>query len=128
MNTGENGPINGELKPGDLKILVVDDEAMLRSVIHDFLNMLGFTDHLMAANGLEAVEALRAQPIDLMLSDIRMPRMELQDVLPIVKSEFPDLAVIATSGLSDFENAATIFAGGAHDFLGKPLDLRALET
>ena len=116
------------IDPASLRILIVDDEPMLRSVIHDFLEMLGYTNHTMAGDGMEALEMIRAAPTDLMLSDIRMPRMELQDVLQAVRREAPTLSVIATSGYSDFESALSIFNEGAHDFLGKPLNLNALES
>ena len=113
--------------PANLSVLVVDDEPMLRTVIQDFLNMLGFVNQWEAGDGLEALDVLRSRSVDCMISDIRMPNMELEELLRTIGKEFTDLIVIATSGYSDFENAAKIFKLGAHDFLGKPLNLDALE-
>jgi response regulator RpfG family c-di-GMP phosphodiesterase len=110
-----------------LTVLIVDDEPMLRSVIQDFLLMLGFENQRVAGDGIEALEVMRAEPIDFMLSDIRMPKMELEELLGVVKQEFPRLIVVATSGFSDLESARNIFMKGAHDFIGKPLNLDALE-
>ena len=110
-----------------LRVLIVDDEPMLRSVIQDFLLMLGFENQRVAGDGLEALEVMRAEPVDFMLSDIRMPKMELEELLGVVKQEFPRLVVVATSGFSDLESARNIFVKGAHDFIGKPLNLDALE-
>jgi response regulator RpfG family c-di-GMP phosphodiesterase len=110
-----------------LRVLIVDDEPMLRSVIQDFLLMLGFENQRVAGDGLEALEVMRAEPIDFMLSDIRMPKMELEELLGVIKQEFPRLVVVATSGFSDLESARNIFVKGAHDFIGKPLNLDALE-
>lgn len=110
-----------------LKVLIVDDEPMLRSVIQDFLLMLGFTEQRVAGDGIEALEVIRSEPIDFMLSDIRMPKMELEELLGVIKKEFPGLIVVATSGFSDLESARNIFIKGAHDFIGKPLNLDALE-
>lgn len=110
-----------------LRLLIVDDEPMLRSVIQDFLLMLGFEHQFVAGDGEEALEVLRREPIDLMLSDMRMPKMELEELLAVVQQELPNLTVIATSGYSDLENARNVFLKGAHDFLGKPLNLDALE-
>jgi response regulator RpfG family c-di-GMP phosphodiesterase len=111
-----------------LKVMIVDDEAMLRSVIEEFLGMLDYEDPIIASNGQQALEALRSQPIDCVISDIRMPEMPLEELLPIVNEEFPRMVVIATSGYSDFETAVSIIKKGAHDFLGKPLNLDALEV
>lgn len=112
---------------GKIRILIVDDEPMLRSVIQDFLLMLGFEEQFVASDGMEALEVIRANTIDCMLSDIRMPKMELEELLGVIQKEFPKLIVVATSGYSDLASARNIFNKGAHDFLGKPLNLDALE-
>jgi len=111
----------------DLRVLIVDDEPMLRSVIQDFLTMLGVTQQYVAGDGVEALEVIRSRPIDCMLSDIRMPKMELEELLGIIQREYPALIVIATSGYDDLGTARNIFCKGAHDFLGKPLNLDDLE-
>ena len=121
--------VNSSTQPfKQMRVLIVDDEPMLRSVIQDFLGVLGFPEPLMAGNGLEALEIIRTHPIDVAVSDIRMPEMELEDLLKIVQREFPQLIVIATSGYSDFDRAFDIISKGAHDFLGKPLNLDILEV
>lgn len=112
----------------NLRLLVVDDEAMLRSVIQEFLTILGFKQHYLAGDGQQALEILRSQPIDCVLSDIRMPEMELEELLAVIRKEWPGIVVIATSGYSDMESAANIIGKGAADFLGKPLNLDALEA
>lgn len=110
-----------------MRILVTDDEPRLRSVIGEFLEAI--TDCLFAeaGDGLEALEYLRANPVDCLLSDIKMPRMDLEQLLGHVAQEFPGVIVIATSGNSDVDTARRIFELGAHDFLAKPLDLDLLE-
>ncbi len=112
----------------DLRLLVVDDEAMLRSVIQEFLTILGFKQHHLAGDGRQALEILNSQPIDCVLSDIRMPEMELEELLAVIRRQWPGIVVIATSGYSDMESAAGIIGKGAADFLGKPLNLDALEA
>jgi CheY-like chemotaxis protein len=114
--------------PTGLKILVVDDEPMLRSVIEDFLSLLGFEAPMIAGDGRQALQCLRSAPVDCMISDIRMPEMPLEELLVFVESEFPRLQVVATSGYSDLESARFIIEKGAHDFLGKPLNLDGLEV
>src|SRR5687768_3759499 len=96
----------------DMRLLIVDDEPMLRSVIQEFLEMLGYTNFSVAGDGREGLEVLRAKPIDCMISDIRMPEMELEELLGIVRQEYPQLIVIATSGYSDFSTYANILRRG----------------
>lgn len=115
-------------EPNEIKILIVDDEPMLRSVIVEFLSMLGFERHQTAGDGREALDVLREHPIDCMISDVRMPEMELEELLGIIQREFPRMVVVATSGYSDFDSAVHIMNQGAHDFLGKPLNLDSLEV
>lgn len=114
-------------RPADFRILIVDDEAVLRSVIEEFLGMIGYTQLDTAGDGQEALDIIRAHPIDCMISDLRMPKMELEELLGILRVEYPRLTVIATSGYSEFETARFVFERGASDFLGKPLNLDALE-
>lgn len=119
---GEGAALNQKLQ-----VLVTDDEPMLRSVIGDFIETLDTCRFLEAGDGVEALESLRRQPADVLLSDMRMPRMDLEELLGHIRTEFPDLIVIATSGYSDADNACFVLEKGAHEFLAKPLDLDMLE-
>lgn len=110
-----------------LRILIVDDEPMLRSVIEEFLGLIGYAPPVLAGDGREALEQLRSGTFDCVISDIRMPEMPLEELLGVIGEEFPRLIVIATSGYNDLENAMHIIERGAHDFLGKPLNLDSLE-
>lgn len=110
-----------------IQVLVADDEPGLRAVIGEFLELLDFCNFAEANDGVEALEYLRSYPIDCILSDVRMPRMDLEELLPKLRTEFPNLIILASSGYSDVENAYTILEMGAHEFLAKPLDLDLLE-
>lgn len=110
-----------------LNVLITDDEPMLRSVIGDFMEVLDLCAFEQANDGIEALEHLRGKPVDCLLSDIRMPRMNLEKLMGEISKEFPDLVVIATSGYSDLESVIHIHEIGADEFLAKPLDLDALE-
>ena len=115
------------MKPKPLHVLITDDEPMLREVIAEFLDCLDFCTCAEAGNGAEALEYLEAHRVDCLLSDIKMPRMGLEEALPRITREYPETIVIATSGYSDLEVASKIFRLGAHEFLAKPLDLDLLE-
>ncbi|GEM_PF-586385 len=110
-----------------IHVLVADDEPMLRGIIAEFLDSLAFVTHAEVADGAEALAYIRAHPVDCLLSDIRMPRMDLRAVLAVLREEDLPPAVIATSGYSDPATAAEILRQGAVDFLAKPLDLDRLE-
>lgn len=115
----------------EMHVLIVDDESMLRSVILEYLDLIGVKSCLMAEDGQQALEILRSQPpgepIHCMISDIRMPRMELKELLGHINKEFPEIMVVATSGYSDMGSAHEIFEKGAQDFLAKPLNLDYIE-
>lgn len=110
-----------------LHVLIADDEPMLRSVLVEFLDSLGNCTHAEAGDGVEALEYLRTHHVDCLLSDARMPRMDLEQLLQIVGVEFPETVVIGTSGYSDLESACRLLELGAHEFLAKPLNLDYLE-
>lgn len=118
---------DGGAQSQKLQILVTDDEPMLRSVIGDFIETLDGCHFCEAGDGIEALEYVRTHPVDCLLSDMRMPRMDLEELVGILVAEFPDLIIIATSGYSDADNAWHILDRGAHEFLAKPLDLDELE-
>jgi CheY-like chemotaxis protein len=108
-------------------VLIADDEPMLRSVIAEFISTLDGCTFAQAGDGVEAVEYLRKHRVDCLLSDARMPRMDLEELLDIVAKESPGTVVVATSGYSDLETACRILERGAHEFLAKPLNLDLLE-
>ncbi len=110
-----------------LNVLITDDEPMLRSVIGDFMEVLNLCAFEQANDGVEALAHLRSKPVDCLLSDIRMPRMNLEKLMGEISDEFPDLVVIATSGYSDLESVIHVHEIGADEFLAKPLDLDSLE-
>ncbi|MEZ5289624.1 MAG: PAS domain S-box protein [Vicinamibacterales bacterium] len=115
------------LSPGRGRVLVVDDDADIRSVIGRALGHAGY-DVLAAGNGLEALEVLTAQAgrVDLVLTDVMMPGMDGADLAARVKDEFPAVRMLFTSGYAESVLAKRgVFAGGI-EFLAKPYTLRAL--
>ncbi len=104
------------------RILVVDDEAALRTVLSSELH----TEEYMvstASDGDEAIELLQSHPIDLILLDIKMPRVDGFQVLRFVKEKLPHVKVIMLTGFADLKNAIESKKLGAEDFISKPYDL-----
>jgi len=84
------------------RILLVDDSAIAREPLARLLSYEGY-DVLAASNGLEAIETLRAQSVDLLLLDVMMPRMNGIQLLESLRQQEPykNLAVIAVTGSMD---------------------------
>lgn len=108
----------------DCKILVVDDSRTLRRILIMSLKNLGLSNVVEAANGLEAVEVIRNQPVDLVLLDLEMPELDGLGVLEIIKKdeEFKMLPVIVISGADQIEKTIRCIEIGAEDYLPKPYD------
>lgn len=111
-------------QPGQARILVVEDELLIRCVISDVMRDAGYTV-IEAANGDEALEIIRSDvSLDLVFSDVKMPgSVDGLGLLAAVKSSRPELPVLITSGHCD---PALALEGGAAHFVRKPYDLDAV--
>jgi DNA-binding response OmpR family regulator len=107
------------------KILVVDDEDALRTVLSDQLQEQGY-DVSSAADGGIAIEMLRVEYFDLVLLDLKMPNIDGYEVLHYVKRKHPITKVIILTGFADLKNALDSMGSGADHFLGKPYELSDL--
>ena len=106
-------------------ILIVDDEKGIRDGLKLFLKREG---HLMftAEDGKEALEILEKNDIDLVISDLRMPHINGDELLAFIKKDYPGVKVIILTGHGTVENAVEAMRNGAYDFLIKPLNLEKL--
>jgi putative two-component system response regulator len=102
--------------------LIVDDEPRLRQAMVHLMRGDGF-QCIEAANGLEAIEQLERHSVALMLSDLRMPKMDGLELLRETRKRFPDLAVVMITAVADVEVAVSCIAGGAADYVVKPYQL-----
>ena len=111
------------------RVLVVDDSSLVRLYYRDVLEKRGF-DVDQAMNGLEAMERVLAQPFDLLIVDVNMPKMDGFSFLRELrrsKSEAAALPALIISTEAGREDAAEARAGGANFYLVKPVseaDLR----
>jgi class 3 adenylate cyclase len=105
-------------------ILVVDDSRTLRRILIRELNSLGFQNTLEAADGIEAIAAVRSKSIDLMLLDMEMPELDGLGVLTELKSDdtYKSLPIIVISGADQFDKTIKCIEIGAEDYLPKPFD------
>ena len=109
------------------KILVVDDEEALRTVLSTELEGEGYQVNT-AADGEEAIKILGSQQFHLILLDIKMPNVDGFEVLKYVKQHQPSTKVIMLTGFADLKNAIESKKLGAEDFVSKPYDLVDLLT
>ena len=106
-------------------ILVIDDEKSIRNSLRDVLEYEG---HLIteAENGMEGLSSIRSNDFDLVLCDIKMPKMDGSELLEMALESKPELNIIMISGHGDIETAVDCIKKGAYDYLAKPLDLNRL--
>lgn len=111
------------------KILVIEDEAAIRRVLVKILSEENDTYHLEEAeDGLQGVEKIKNNDFDLILCDIKMPKMDGVEVLETLKKIKPDIPIVMISGHGDIETAVNTMRLGAFDYLSKPPDLNRLLT
>ncbi len=114
------------------KVLVVDDEDTLTFLLESELEAEGFQVQC-AGDGDEAIELIRSKSeqgdkFDVILLDIKMPKVGGFEVLKFVKSETPETKVIMVTVYHDLENAIQSMRLGASDFVSKPYDLNEILT
>lgn len=107
------------------KILITDDERSIRNALKEILEYEKY-DIDLAEDGQVAFELFKKNDYDLILSDIKMPKMDGIELLEQVKKENPDQSFILITGHGDVETAVSAIQHGAYDFIQKPLDLNRL--
>ena len=106
-------------------ILLIDDEKSIRNVLRDILLHEGYQVEE-AADGEKGIQQLTEKTFDLVLCDIKMPKMDGLEVLQQIMQLHPDLPVIMISGHGTIETAVDAVKKGAFDFIAKPPDLNRL--
>ncbi len=106
----------------DLKacVLVVDDEAGIRESLERMLGRAGY-EVCLAANGSEALDVLRRRKVNVMLTDLVMPRMTGMDLLKASRAVVPDTEVVLMTAYGTVDAAVEAMREGAYDFITKPL-------
>ena len=107
-------------------LLVVDDEEPLRQLLEAELGDAEEFSVDVAADGGEAINRIQAQVYDVILLDIRMPRVSGIDVLKFVQEYSPTTQVIILTNYADIKTAIQTIKLGAYDFLAKPYDIEEI--
>ena len=106
-----------------IDILVVDDEEMMRELLVDVLAMDGYTVET-AEDGKAALERLKISTPKLVISDIKMPRMNGFELLKAVKESFPKTRIIMMTGYSDDFTVKDALRLNADEYIIKPFNTR----
>ncbi len=109
------------------KILVIEDEAAIRRVLTKILSEENETYQVEEAeDGLVGLEKIKNDDYDLVLCDIKMPKMDGVEVLEAIKKIKPEIPVVMISGHGDLDTAVNTMRLGAFDYISKPPDLNRL--
>jgi len=107
-------------------ILIIDDEAAQRDVLTGYLKKKGYKI-FSASSGKEGVEIAGKDPVDIILSDFKMPGLSGLDVLEQVKKINPEISFVIVTAYGTVENAVKAMRLGAFDYISKPVDLDELD-
>jgi len=105
----------------NIQLLIVDDEVRFLDTLKERLQMRGF-DVTAVTSGTQAIEAARSTHFDLALVDLKMPGMDGEEVLRLLKLEHPLMEVIILTGHGSIESAVDCTKAGSHSYLQKPCE------
>ncbi len=109
------------------KILIIEDEAAIRRVLVKILSEENDTYQVEEAeDGLAGIEKIKNDDYDLILCDIKMPKMDGVEVLEATKKIKPEIPIVMISGHGDLDTAVNTMRIGAFDYISKPPDLNRL--
>ena len=109
------------------KILIVEDEASIRRVLVKILSEEDKSHQISEAeDGLAALDKIKKENFDLILCDIKMPKVDGIEVLEFSKKIRPEVPIVMISGHGDLDTAVDSMKKGAYDYISKPPDLNRL--
>jgi len=101
------------------RILVVDDHKNMRGLVTELLSTMGYTI-LEAQDGKEAMRLVEIGPIDLVMTDLKMPEMDGIELTRAIRRMRPDLPIIVYSAHRFIDTAPAALKAGANEYLAKP--------
>jgi DNA-binding NtrC family response regulator len=107
------------------RILIAEDERVLRESLAELLAEEGY-EVLQAANGREVQQLILSEPVDLVLTDIRMPEMDGMTLLGYLKQAMAETPVILITAYGTVQSAVAAMRAGAYDYLLKPIQFEDL--
>src|SRR6266849_6958936 len=109
------------------KILIVDDEASLTTLLKEELQEAGAYEVDLAFDGAESINLIQKKLYDVVLLDMKMPRVDGREVLQFIQVHSPSSQVIILSQFADLKMAVESTKLGAYEVLGKPYEIEQIE-
>ncbi|HKT35090.1 MAG TPA: response regulator [Nitrospira sp.] len=110
---------------GNGRVLVVDDEAQIRTTVKMVLTQAGY-DVVEAEDGEKAIQAIKADDnplmVDMLLCDMQMPKLGGLGVIDYFRTQFPSVPIVVMTGYADVRDAAQLMKQGIVDYLVKPVE------
>ena len=100
-------------------ILAVDDEELIRNLMVSFLSKMGYSC-VTATDGLDALDKLKGNKIDAVVTDVKMPKMDGIDLTMAISIEYPRLPIMISTAYGEEYSIATAICVGAREFIQKP--------
>lgn len=111
--------------PGKGRVLIVDDEESIRKMLRLTLTKAGY-DVVEADNGAKGIEAIGADDnalmVDVIICDIRMPKINGLEAIAYFRQQYPSVAVLVLTGYPDIQLATALLKQGVVDYLVKPVE------
>ena len=117
------------MSENNMKFLVVDDFSTMRRIVRNLLKELGFTNVEEAEDGVAALQKLRSEPYDFIVSDWNMPNMTGIDLLKAIRADaaLKHLPVLMVTAEAKKENIIAAAQAGANGYVVKPFTAATLD-
>jgi DNA-binding NtrC family response regulator len=109
------------------QLLIVDDDHSMRTILQEALSNSGY-EVTLAKDGKSALNILRNERCDLVVTDLVMPQMSGIELMEIVKKEYPDVGFLIITAYGTVETAVEALHNGAYDFITKPFSISQIES
>jgi two-component system, cell cycle response regulator len=109
------------------KILIVDDDPFILELLGIFISSFGY-EFVAAEDGLQAVDLLKKEDFTIVITDMKMPRMDGMQLLRHIKDHYPAIDVIVVTGYTGTFSYTDVIRAGASDFISKPFNADELEA
>ena len=108
------------------EILIIEDEEEMRIALSEVLIRSGYSVHV-APNGIEGLELLNKSPFNMVITDVKMPKVSGLEVLKEIKKQSPQIPVIMITAYGTIDNAVEAMKEGAFDYILKPFSAEILD-
>lgn len=116
-----------EVKKKTVRILVVDDEEIIREMLFDTLSQAGYTVKT-AKDGSDAIAQIGNESFDIVITDIKMPDIGGMELLIRVLRTNPNVCVLLMTAYGTIKSAINAIKLGAHDYICKPFELSEMKS